>query len=278
VPGRLAAVVAVGALGIMVALGLAGKASEEPRGSRADLRASTAAPAAVPTVAPTTARPPATADAALPRPHCSDVAPTAETPLPDVAGALPGDDGSRPVPLGAVETVPNADRLDFLFEGPGCFRDAHWIDPQNPGLGSGVWTAGRPFHVREGFINDGVQPLGQGFNVVLYVTRPATGRDEPTYRYTSDYVLRGTTDRCGPTYRIQSEAETCEWFVHDFPDGLPEGRFAIWAVWEAPCEAWVDLGFADSCADPDRVISLFASGFDSPYRESGPDYSEESAN
>jgi hypothetical protein len=179
-----------------------------------------------------------------------EVAPTAGTPLPDVARALPGDDGSGPLPPGAVDTVPNADRLDFLFEGPGCFRDAHFIDPGNPSLGSGPWVTGRPFHVREGFINNGVQPLGEGFDVVLYVTRLASDRDEPTYRYTSDYVLRGTTDRCGPTYRTQSEPGTCEWFVHDFPDGLPEGRFAIWAVWEAPCSAWVDLGLADSCADP----------------------------
>lgn len=274
VSGRLVAVVAVGALGIVVALGLAGKASEEPRGSRTELRASTAAP----TAAPTRERALATADAALSRPHCTDVAPTGGTPLPDEAGALPGDDGSTRLPLGAVDTVPNADHLDFLFEGPGCFRDAHFMDPRNPSLGSGTWVADRPFHVREGFINDGVQPLGEAFDVVLYVTRLETGRDEPTYRYTSDYVLRGTTDRCGPRYRTQSEAETCEWFVHDFPDGLPEGRFAIWAVWEAPCGAWVDLGFADSCANPDRVISLFASGFDSPYVQSEPHYSGTSTN
>ena len=273
VPGRLAAVIAVGALAVFVAVGLAGQRSDHPRDSRSELRVTTAAS----TATPTREGAPATAEAVLPRPRCTKVAPTAETPLPDVAGAVPGDNGSGPLPLGAVEIVPNADRLDFLFEGPGCYRDAHWIDPENPSLGSGPWVAGRPFYVREGFINDGVQPLGEGFNVVLYVTRLATGHDEPTHRYTSDYVLRGTTDRCGPTYRTQSAPETCEWFVHDFPSGLPEGRFAIWAVWEAPCRAWVDLGLADTCADPDRVISLFSSGFDSPFRQSGPDYSETSA-
>ncbi len=194
-----------------------------------------------------------------------------------MAGALPGDDGGRPRPLGEVDDVPNADRLDFLFEGPGCYRDAHWIDPANPGHGSGPWVAGRPFHVREGFINDGVQPLPDGFDVVLYVTQMETGRDEPTYRYTSDLVLRGTTDRCGPTYRTQTKPATCEWFVHDFPDGLPEGRFAIWAMWEAPCRAWIDLGLTDGCPDPNKVVSLFSSGFDSPFRRSEPDYSETSA-
>jgi len=269
-PGPLAAVIVVGALGVVVAVGLSGHPGERPRDSSAELRVSTA----VPTALPTRDKSPTTADAAPALPPCTVVAPTAGTPFADVAGALQGDDDSRPLPLGTVDTVPNPDRLDFLIEGPGCFRDAHFMDPANPGMGSGVWVAGRPFHVREGFINSGVQPLGEGFDVVLYVTRMATDRDEPTYRYGSDYVLRGTTDRCGPTYRTQSKPEPCEWFVHDFSDGFPEGRFAIWAVWEAPCSAWVDLGLADSCADPDHVISLFSSGFDSPYGQSGPEYSE----
>jgi len=197
--------------------------------------------------------------------------PTGSTPLPDFAAALPGDDGDGPLPLGTIDDVPNADRLDFLFD-LGPFRDAHWLDPQDPNMGSGVWTAGRPFHVREGFINNGVEPLGDGFDVVLYVTRLEGGADEPTYRYTSDYVLRGTSDRCGPTYETQKGPVTCEWFVHDFPEGLPEGRFAIWAVWEAPCWTWIDLGLTDSCQDPDEVISLFSSGFDAPYTGSGPEY------
>lgn len=272
VRGRVAAVVAVGALGIIVALGLAGERKDEPRGSQAALHAPTATPTVTPTATPTVARVPAVGPDTSP-PGCTEVAPTGGTPLPDVAGALAGDDGSGPLPLGAVDTVPNEDRLDFLFELPGCFRDAHWIDPENPNRGSGVWTAGRPFHVREGFVNNGAQPLGEGFDVVLYVTRLGTGR-EPTYRYASDYVLRGTTDRCGPAYRTQSEPETCEWFVHEFPDGLPQGRFAIWALWEAPCRAWVDLGLAYSCAEPDGVVSLFASGFDAPYGLSGPNYEE----
>jgi hypothetical protein len=285
-PGRFAAVIVVGALGVMVAVGLAAQGGDQPRDSRAGLGVSTVGPTATAT-ATATATPTATAtatgdtvpttpDSEFPGSPCTLVAPTAATPLPDVAGALPGDDGSGPLALGAIDTLPNEDRLDFLFEGGGCFRDAHWIDPENPGLGSGPWVAGRPFHVREGFINDGAQPLGEGFDVVIYVTRLGIG-DEPTFRYTSDYVLRGTTDRCGPTYRTQSEARTCEWFVHDFADGLPEGRHAMWAAWEAPCAAWGDLGFADSCVDPDQVISLFSSGFDSPFDLSEPVYSESSA-
>jgi hypothetical protein len=201
--------------------------------------------------------------------------PTGATPLPDIEGALPGDDGTGPLPVGAITEAPNPDRLDFLFE-LGDYRDAHWLDPEDPTLGSGVWTAGRPFHVREGFIINSADPLGAGFDVVLYVTRLEGGPDGRTYRYTSDYVLRGTSDRCGPLYKTQRRPETCEWFVHDFPDGLPEGRWAIWAVWEAPCRAWVDLGLTDACRDPDEVLSLFSSGFDAPYRQSGPDYTERS--
>lgn len=47
------------------------------------------------------------------------------------------------------------------------------------------------------------------------------------------------------------------------------GRHALWAVWEAPCSAWAELGFVDDCADPGEVVSYFASGVDSP-REPWP--------
>ena len=277
-PGRVAAVIAVGVLAIIVALGLADDGNAQPRGSQAALHAPTATPTATPSATSTEAGVPTPGGATTPSPpRCAQVDPSGGTRLPDVAGALAGDDGSGPLPLGGVDTVLNEDRLDFLFELPGCFRDAHWIDPQNPNRGSGRWAAGRPFHVREGFVNNGVEPLGEGFDVILYVTRLEADRAAPTYRYTSDYVLRGTTDRCGPAYRTQSEPETCEWFVHDFPDGLPQGRFAIWAMWEAPCSAWVDLGLAYSCAESEAVVSLFASGFDAPYGLSGPDYAEPAA-
>jgi hypothetical protein len=199
----------------------------------------------------------------------------------DFAGSVPGDDGVGPLALGAIDRLPNPDRLDFLFDNctPACNRDAHWMNPANPNMGSGAWTADRPFHVREGFINNGPEPLGDGFDVVLYVTRLDEGSGgviHPTYRLTSDYVLRGDSDRCGPTYRTQGGPETCEWFVHDFPAGLPEGRFAITAAWQAPCRAWIDLGLTDSCQDPEEVISLFSSGFDAPYSSERPDYTGQS--
>jgi hypothetical protein len=213
----------------------------------------------------------------------SGSAPTGGSPLPDVAGAVAGDDGSGPLPLGSVTTLPESVQLDFLFEfcwGP-CFRDAHFMDPDNPGVGSGVFTSDTPFHVRHGFLNNSGEPLGDGFDVVIY----ATALDEPgefggqptgvTYRYTSDYVLQGTADECGPTYGAQAGPETCEWFVHEFNNGLPEGRHALWVMWEAPCSAWLDYGFTDSCTDPNETMSLFSSGFDAPYGPFPPNYTEQ---
>jgi hypothetical protein len=213
----------------------------------------------------------------------SGTAPTGGSPLPDFAGAVAGDDGSGPLPLGSITTLPESVRLNFLFEfcwGP-CYRDAHFMDPDNPGVGSGPFTSDTPFHVRHGFINNGDGPLGEGFDVVIYVT----SLDQPgefggqtigeTHRYTSDYVVRGTADQCGPTYGSQTGTETCEWFVHDFTNGLPAGRHAMWAVWEAPCSAWVDYGFTDSCTDPNEVISLFSSGFDTPFEPFPPSYTEQ---
>ncbi len=205
----------------------------------------------------------------------SGAAATGGTPLPDVEGAVLGDDGVEPLTLCKVNELQASIYLNFLsevcFDEEHCFRDAVFTDPSEPDEGSGEWVAGQPFHVRHGFINDGAEPLGDGFDLVLYVfpmDQPSEQDDAelgPTSRYVSDYVLRGTSDQCSPTYRTQTGPETCEWFVHDFPDGLPEGRFALWAVWEAPCSAWVELGFTDSCDDPSEVVSLFSSGVDSPF-------------
>jgi hypothetical protein len=214
----------------------------------------------------------------------SGAAATGGSPAPDVSGSILADDGNDPLPLGSVTTLPDSPRLDFLFEfcwGGPCFRDAHFMDPDNPGYGAGIYQAGTPFHVRHGFVNNNDEPLGDGYDVTLYVTE----LDQPgefggigvtnTYRYTSDYVVRGTSEACGPTYRTQTESETCDWFVHDFEQGLPAGRHAIWAVWEAPCSAWVDHGFTDSCDDPNEILSLFSSGFDAPYETRTPSYDEQ---
>jgi hypothetical protein len=104
--------------------------------------------------------------------------PTGGTPVPDFVGAVAGDERTEPLPRGAIDEVASTYWLDFLFEfcWPDCHRDAHWRDSNNPGIGSGIWTAGRPFHVRHGFISNGEESLADGFDVViggvLYRSRP----------------------------------------------------------------------------------------------------------
>lgn len=218
-------------------------------------------------------------------PDASGASPTAGTPLPDVEGAVLGDDGEGPLPLGTVTTIPDSVRLDFLFEfcsGDVCWRDAHFIDPDRPDMGSGQFTAGMPFHIRHGFVNEGEEPLGEGFDVVVYVTEIDTVGESggegvgETFRYTADYVVRGEAEACGPTYRNQTGPVTCEWFVHEFEDGLPVGRHALWVMWEAPCSAWIDYGFTETCTDPNQILSLFTSGVDSPFSTLPPNYDETS--
>ena len=62
---------------------------------------------------------------------------------------------------------------------------------------------------------------------------------------------------------------TCEWFVHEFDEGLPEGRYTLWVYWEAPCQAWIDYGFTAECAEPDEVVALFTAGVNSPWETGG---------
>lgn len=67
---------------------------------------------------------------------------------------------------------------------------------------------------------------------------------------------------------VNSEPVTCEWFVHEFHERLPIGRHVLWAFWEAPCWAWVEFGFVDSCTDPTEVMALLAPRVDSPWEPS----------
>ena len=111
-------------------------------------------------------------------------------PLPDVEGAVLGDDGVGPSPLGVVNELPATSYLNFLSEVcfDICLRAAVFTDPDNPDEASGEWVAGVPFHVRLGFINDGEEPLGDGFDLVVYVFPMEEGDFGigPTTRYSSD--------------------------------------------------------------------------------------------
>jgi len=249
----------------------------------------TATPTPTTTTSPTTtAVPPTTTTSAALTLAEPDICAEPQGECPDFSQALPGDDGDGPLPLGTVDEVPNENRLDFLFRVcfDECFLDAHFLDPENPEFGAGTWTADKPFHIRNGFMNSSGEPLGEGFDLAVYVSRQPGYSDEShldeadeagfelgeVYKFTSEYVLQGSSDRCGPTFESQTSSEICEWFVHDFPDGLPLGRFTIWAIWEAPCSAWSDLGLPEICDDPDQVISKFSSTVNAPFGDDEPNY------
>lgn len=186
----------------------------------------------------------------------------------------PGDDATGPLPLGTVDELPGNLYLDFLFEfcnGDRCFRDAVMKDLEDPHLASGPFGADAAFFVRHGFPNTGDEPLGESYGVDVYITRRsgpllADGSFEldQTFKYTSEYVIRGTADKCGPAYNEQSSPVDCEWYVHEFPDGIPSGRYDLWAVWFAPCSYWAENGYSDSCSNPSEVVSAFSASVNSP--------------
>ena len=210
--------------------------------------------------------------------------------LVDLRTPEAADDGVTQ-PLGARTELPSTVRLDFLFEfcetrhlvspSDGCYRDAHFMDPADPSMGSGPYLQDKAFHVRHGFPNETGGPLSDGFTVRLYVAQIDGAPDEGgpvgdvvTRSYTPDYTIFEEVHRCGPRYQTQDRPVTCQQFVHEFHDGLPFGRHALWAVWEAPCSWWVDNGFLTQCDNPDTIVSEFFSGFDSAFVNEPVEYSE----
>ncbi|MEA1903725.1 MAG: hypothetical protein U9N56_09390 [Actinomycetota bacterium] len=206
-----------------------------------------------------------------------EVAPNSDAmPIGDVV--MFADEDVQRLALGERDELPDNAWMDFLAGlcWGTCYRDAHVIDPDTDQMGFGRWAADLPFHVRHGFVNQDETALGDDFDVEVYITRrigPELPGDEyqinVTHQFFSDYVLRGETDKCGPGYWDQTETETCEWFVHDFPEGIPPGRYDIWAKWYAPCSGWLALGLVDSCENPDEVTSLFAGSVNMPFYGEG---------
>jgi hypothetical protein len=197
---------------------------------------------------------------------------------------VPPDDASIPivggtrVPLGERADLPASPRWDFLASicwDNGCGRDPFVVDPLDDGIGLGGWMANQPFHIRHGFVNESTEPLSDAFDVKVYITR----RQGPeldglfelgqTYEFATDYVVQVAADKCGPGYWEQTETSTCEQFVHEFPEGLPSGRYDIWLGWYAPCSAWQDLGAVDTCPNPHEVAWHFESAVNSPLQGVG---------
>lgn len=214
------------------------------------------------------------ADARFRRPFT--IAATGDALPADWNGATLADNGSAPTRLTSMDELPNSDRLNFLFEfcdddneDDQCSRGPDFGDADGAPAEDWPAAANRPFHIRHGFVNNGSEALGPGFDLAVYIFSEVDEPDQPhsigpTQRYTTDYTVQGEGDACGPSNATEADTVSCEWFVHDFPDGLPEGRWVVWAVWEAPCQAWEDLEITE-CTDPDEVISLFSSGGSSPW-------------
>jgi len=222
--------------------------------------------------------------------------PPLEPTVVDPSDVVSGDDGQPPsegdyatietgeprLALGQANTLSDSVRLDFLAgtcDDTTCYRDATFIHPDDSQLGSSYWIENTPFHVRHGFVNESETPLGDEFDVVLFITRregPESGDGSfdlgQPYRFDTDYVLRGTAAKCGPGYWEQTEPQTCEWFVHEFAEGIPAGRYDFWTGWYAPCSAWLNFGLVESCANPDEVTWEFYSSVNSPIF--GEDYTE----
>ena len=192
------------------------------------------------------------------------------------------------------QAAPDSTRLDFLQESCNptspsavlaiiaCTRDAQFVHPVEP-IRVAPWNAYAPFHIRHGFV--GSDPDAESAPVYASVDRQIWWVEEPVvflyvrrdtgpvlgpsewrigewHRFLPDYVVRETTDRCGPGYRQQTEAVTCDLFVHDFPEGLPPGRYTFFLEWRAPCSDWFQ---ASVCDHPTAVVSLFNSQVESPF-------------
>ena len=197
----------------------------------------------------------------------------APPPGPDV---LPGDRDDPPTALAAA---PETARLDFLLlfcEFGTCFRDAQIVYPD--GRRSGGWRGYQPFHIRHGFVNGDEAPLpldrpgNPGYDLRVFVTRldgptlvDGSFPIDQTFRFHVDYRVREISGQCGTEYALgeRTDPEPCEMFVHDFPEGLPPGRYDFWVEWRAPCLVW--LGDEDLCSGITVPLDLVVSQVNTPF-------------
>ncbi len=178
-----------------------------------------------------------------------------------------------PTQFERLEAAPESHRLDFLqehCEGGACHRAASFVDGDRrtrllttPNYAGTAWLAGSPFHIRHGFPNPAGDSFGErrarGWIVNLYVTR-RSGPDTGTFPEGQTQLLRANaeltelSDDCGPAG--SGEPTTCNRWVFEFPQGMPEGRFDFSVEWVAPCASWFET---DVCPAPNRPVSFFAS-------------------
>jgi TIR domain len=197
----------------------------------------------------------------------------APRPGPDV---LSGDRDDPPTPLAVV---PATARLDFFLqycESTTCFRDAQLVYPDGRTIAG--WHPYEPFHIRHGFVNGEEAPLpldrpgSPGYDLRVFVTRrfgpvlaDASFPLDQTFRFHVDYLVREISDQCGTDYALgeRTEPQPCEMFMHDFPEGLPPGRYDFWVEWRAPCLVW--LGDEDLCSGITVPLDLVVSQVNIPF-------------
>ena len=202
---------------------------------------------------------------------------------PALSDALrPGPDvlsGDRDDPPTEVAAAPETARLDFFLqycENTTCFRDARMV--RTDGRHIAGWRAYQPFHIRHGFVNGDEAPLPldrpdhPGYDLRVFVTRvvgpPLPDGSFPlnqTFRFHVDYRVREISDQCGTEYALgeRTDPQPCEMFVHDFPEGLPPGRYDFWVEWRAPCLVW--LGDEDLCSGITVPLDLVNSQVNIPF-------------
>jgi uncharacterized membrane protein len=192
------------------------------------------------------------------------------------ADVLAGDEDDPPTEVAAA---PETARLDFFLqycENTTCFRDAQMV--RTDGRHIAGWRAYQPFHIRHGFVNEDEAPLpldrpgNPGYDLRVFVTR-VVGPALPdgsfplnqTFRFHVDYRVREISDQCGTEYALgeRTDPQPCEMFVHDFPEGLPPGRYDFWVDWRAPCLVW--LGDEDLCSGITVPLDLVNSQVNIPF-------------
>jgi len=202
---------------------------------------------------------------------------------PALGDALPpGPDvlsGDRDDPPTALAVAPATARLDFFVqfcEITICFRDAQLVYPDGRTIAG--WHPYEPFHIRHGFVNGDEAPLpldrpdSPGYDLRVFVTRvvgpildDGSFPLDQTFRFHVDYRVREISDQCGTDYALgeRTEPQPCEMFMHDFPEGLPPGRYDFWVEWRAPCLVW--LGVEDLCSGVTVPLDLVVSQVNIPF-------------
>lgn len=111
--------------------------------------------------------------------------------------------------------------------------------------GPSTFSAGEPFHIVHGWLNDptwGV-PLGR-FDFQLEV--------DDVYWDEDFFITERVFDEVGQVWKIR------RLWVYNFPDGLPAGEVKFMGHWLAPCEAAKDYhGYPGDCDKRNEIVEPY---------------------